>query len=759
MGENVAGRKRFIRDAWVGARFGAGGAFGLWLGDAAMLCAGRGGRTISQLLTGLGAALFVAITTALVAGFVLGPILVPLVAGAGGRLHERWVTLRSSGREFTAIAAAQGLALFVLLGALSWVAYRAVTLAELTFTRADTTAGAIVLSHWVFAATLALAWPSAKLWSRGLVTRAEGAPRLRWMFGRPWRLPALLSIPVVLAAGALVVTYRRELSALPWRSAAPLLGLGAGLAFARFLPRARRRPWTARLAGVALALAGLACVGGVFAALRLHPESTTARRIAFDRALSGRLGYAAWTALLDFDRDGQISVLGGGDCAPFDPRRFTGAIDIPGNGIDEDCDGVDLPRVALSSKPRPRVGRGAIPSRPNILLLTIDALGAPRLTTLGSPISIMPHLDALAQSSVVFSHCFSEGPSTRLSFPSMFTSRWDSQLTFEPLPRLPYSFTASERQLQDFVDDAGYESVAVIPSDYFDRGRWPSITRGFQRVDSTPIPYGKHNASEVTDAVLRILAEPRARPLYLWAHYYDAHPPYGRLPGVQYHGSGDEPLYTAELQHIDTQLGRLLDALAQRPEPTYVFVTADHSTVFHPDPALRRGHYGYDLYSATLHVPLIVHGPGISPGRANGLVSTMDIAPTIVDLLGLTVSTQFEGTSLMPEILMGQVDSQRAIFHEFYLPERMFHGFEPLEIVSMHQDRWNLVLDRARGIYELYDWNADYFEQHDLYEEQGRSPSALHLKALLGTFIERFHGRSRYSSGAGFKPTDPPLQP
>jgi arylsulfatase A-like enzyme len=137
----------------------------------------------------------------------------------------------------------------------------------------------------------------------------------------------------------------------------------------------------------------------------------------------------------------------------------------------------------------------------------------------------------------------------------------------------------------------------------------------------------------------------------------------------------------------------------------------------------------------------------------------MDIAPTIVDLLGLTVSTQFEGTSLMPEILMGQVDSQRAIFHEFYLPERMFHGFEPLEIVSMHQDRWNLVLDRARGIYELYDWNADYFEQHDLYEEQGRSPSALHLKALLGTFIERFHGRSRSSGAAGFKPNDPPPQP
>jgi hypothetical protein len=54
-----------------------------------------------------------------------------------------------------------------------------------------------------------------------------------------------------------------------------------------------------------------------------------------------------WMVALDFDRDGQISILGGGDCAPFNPHRHAGAPDIPGNGIDEDCDGTDRPPMFL----------------------------------------------------------------------------------------------------------------------------------------------------------------------------------------------------------------------------------------------------------------------------------------------------------------------------------------------------------------------------------------------------------------------------
>lgn len=383
------------------------------------------------------------------------------------------------------------------------------------------------------------------------------------------------------------------------------------------------------------------------------------------------------------------------------------------------------------------VPREHLRDRPSIVLVTIDALAAPRLRALGATKSIMPHVDDLVERSMLFAHCFSQGPSTRLSFPSIFTSRWDSQLAQVFGPRLPYSIAPSERQLQDALDDAGYETNAVLPSAYFGPSRWPSLTRGFQHVDTSAIGSQKFNAAQVTDAALRALSAAGEEPLYLWVHYYDAHGPYRAPPG--YDGPRDEEsFYVASLTFIDSQLQRLFAALDARSDSVYLILTADHATVFHPDPSTRRGHYGNDLYTATLHVPLIVRGPGIAPGRVEELVSTMDIAPTVADLLRVKERPDVEGTSLIPELFTQQRDPGRALFHELFLYERELHGMDPLEIVSVHQDRFNLVLDRVRGIYELYDWKADYFERRDLYEDDASSPEATHLRSLLGSFVHEF---------------------
>jgi arylsulfatase A-like enzyme len=720
----------------LGMKLGAGAAIGLWLGDVVVLAATYRPVGSKRWLTGVSAALFVALTTALVLGAVLGPLLVSMLSGPAAVLRTRWRGLREAEGNGRRAVTAQVLGAAGVLGLWSWCAYRVALAAELRFAGPKSMAGALTLSHLMFAATLAVAWPSGVRWARMLLDGTSRLPGLRWLTARPWRLPCLLGVGTLIKVGVGAVAHRAELSELPWRSVVSAPGILVGLAAAAFLSRAPLR-WRGALvrAGFALTVVGL--LGGSIAAVRLQPESTMARKIAFEQMLSGRLGYAAWTAAFDFDGDGQLGILGGGDCAPFDAHRYTGALNTS-TGAHEDCDNVDLTPIAIAPRPRMQVGQSALPARPTLVLITVDALAAPRLGAPGGTASLMPHVSDFASRAALFTHCFAQGPSTRLSLPSMFTSRWDSELSHLFAPAHPFPLASSERQLQDVLAEAGYDTVAVIPNSYFDSNHWPSLTRGFQRVDVSAGDAGKHNAPQVTDAALRALSTDRERPLYLWVHYFDAHGPYLPIANAAQTHASDEALYAAEVSYIDRELDRLITALESRSDPTYAILTADHATVFHPEPSTRTGHYGFDLYTATLHVPLVVWGPGIKPGRVEDLVSTMDVSATIADLLHLPAAG-YEGTSLLPEMLAGVRDHGRALFHEFYLPERGFRGEDPLGIVSVRTPSYNLVFDRTQGSYELYDWQNDYFEQHDLYEERARSPEVLHLRSLLHSFVGQFH--------------------
>ena len=179
----------------------------------------------------------------------------------------------------------------------------------------------------------------------------------------------------------------------------------------------RFAPWTDILGGLAIAVAGIgaalwlrrfplhrpgatpgwAAAVGVAAALLLlrASESEPARKAGSARAALVGAALEAGRAMLDFDGDGYARALGGGDCDDSDPDVHPGAIDLPGDGIDADCDGQDAtdalpPPATMAELP------ASVPPDLNLLLVTIDTLRADHLGCYGYGRATSPAIDALA---------------------------------------------------------------------------------------------------------------------------------------------------------------------------------------------------------------------------------------------------------------------------------------------------------------------------------------------------------------------------
>jgi arylsulfatase A-like enzyme len=173
---------------------------------------------------------------------------------------------------------------------------------------------------------------------------------------------------------------------------------------------------------------------------------------------------------------------------------------------------------------------------------------------------------------------------------------------------------------------------------------------------------------------------------FLWLHYMDAHIPY--MPPQEYikqfHGkpisrrkmvalwrksrwnpyklSSTEletivKLYDACIKYVDDSIGWLLTTAGSRLENTIIIVTADHGDEFYEHGKMSH----LTLYDGIIHVPLIITGPGIDSGSSvTRQVELMDLAPTLVDLVGLDKPTTFNGQTLLP-LMRGKNATARGI--------------------------------------------------------------------------------------------------
>jgi arylsulfatase A-like enzyme len=208
---------------------------------------------------------------------------------------------------------------------------------------------------------------------------------------------------------------------------------------------------------------------------------------------------------------------------------------------------------------------------------------------------------------------------------------------------------------------------------------------------------------------------------FLWTHLNDPHRPYD--PPEPFRSRYFDP-YIGEIAFVDSQIGRLLDALENQGllDRTIVVVAGDHGESLgeHGE----RDH-GIFVYESVLRVPLIIRGPGLAPRRVADVVRLVDVMPTVLDALGLPVPAM-DGVSLL-HAMHGTRNVDLEVVAESVYPLRF--GWSPLR--ALRGGRYKLI-DAPRP--ELYDLERDPFETRNLFDERRPLADAMmrRLDALTG---------------------------
>jgi len=320
--------------------------------------------------------------------------------------------------------------------------------------------------------------------------------------------------------------------------------------------------------------------------------------------------------------------------------------------------------VALST------GCGPKSEPPNLVLITIDTVRADFLGAYGESADVSPNLDRLARNALVFEKAMATAPFTGPSHASILTSQHPS--THGVVLNGHRSTTSVLEEgtvtVAEHLADLGFSTAGVVSGGPLDE-RF-GFGQGFDQY--TLVSHAGHfdsggPAAKVNDFgrdwLMTRAGKGETAPFFLWLHYFDPHLPYVSEPefrralGME----DDSPVtsknvlelpaefvrdaYRAEVREMDHHIGRFLDFIATQgwDENTIVAVVADHGEYLQEHGLY--DHHG--LRDEVLHVPMFIHWKGFeNQDRRSGVVSTLDLIPTLMDIMGLDPLPGAQGRSL-----------------------------------------------------------------------------------------------------------------
>jgi arylsulfatase A-like enzyme len=331
---------------------------------------------------------------------------------------------------------------------------------------------------------------------------------------------------------------------------------------------------------------------------------------------------------------------------------------------------------------------------PDVIIVLVDTLRADRVGACGGRPGLTPFIDSLAASGVVFSNAYSPTSWTNPAVASLFTSRYPSQhhvSTFDSM------LAADEVTLAERLHDAGYRGMGIsgnfrlLARFGFGQGfdAWAAIvapSRSVAKVSAKRVEQGAFSYYDHFFAPYRYSRwARRRRPVLIYLHFLEPHAPYDPPMHVRRRIAGPPPpgvndaeanaklldilrwgelsppevarlgaLYDAEVAELDRRLARIFEGLRSRGllDRAIVVFTADHGEELREHGGFQHGN---TLYEESVRIPLFITGPGLPAGRVvTDQVSLLDVAPTVLELLGLPPEPRFEGRSLLRHLSGGE---------------------------------------------------------------------------------------------------------
>lgn len=381
---------------------------------------------------------------------------------------------------------------------------------------------------------------------------------------------------------------------------------------------------------------------------------------------------------------------------------------------------------------------------PPIFVFLLDGMRPDHTSLTGYRRDTTPNIKELAKEGVFFQNAYSAASATTCSLRHIFTGRYSSRFMLEKERLDPF-------WIQDLIDagygtfllntfQSDYNGVSLpgffrkIPQEKLDRAKFVEIKEydEFPKVEET--------LTRLREIAAEFGKDPEKRNgIFCYLHGCRPHMPW--RPTDKIFGDSEEDRYDAAIYEADQAVGNFIRGLKELGlyENAIMIILADHGTGL-----MEHGRYGGFLnYEEQIRIPLLIRAPGCRPHVSEEVVQSIDIGPTLVNLVSGIRPNRFHGISLAG-VLRGKPlpEPRRIIF--------AFSAFE--DLASLLEDqRYKFHYHRRYGYYQLYDLQNDPGETVNLVDKCPEQ--VMRYLEVLDRFLRA--GNSTYNNPYHYRTFEP----